>query len=46
MLKAILKFLAAISAIAGVFAALSWFTRSKTSDYVEIYSPEDDDDTF
>ncbi len=42
MLKAILKFLMLISAIAGAFAALSWFTRSKSSDYVEIYSSDDD----
>lgn len=46
MLKSILKFLAAIVAFVAAIAAFSHFSRSKSSDYIEIYSSDDDYDDF
>ena len=44
MFKFILKVFAVAAAVAAALAALSWFDKAGTPEYIEIYS--DDEDTF
>lgn len=42
MLQFLLKLFAVAAAVVAAVAALSWFDKSGSSDYIEIYSSDDD----